>query len=252
MRFVYEYRTSDNVRHEGTLSAADREAAFSALRSQGIRPGRLVEAPGIMNKVLGKGKRWIAIGCLFSFAVALLLALWMNNRRIEQIEDAQSGPLPRHQLYGDPALISDIERNDFATVFPTDAERILAWFAQPGVMHTFTDNGWAKKLADGLAEVATVETPLLESDPREIVELKRIMMGMKGEVRRYLSNGIGTPERYVQRLLERQVREMKIYQRAVEDLKNEHDPHKREQVNAALRAIGLRTVPRPDAELEWK
>ena len=64
MKFNYEYRTSDNVRHTGVIAASDREAAFAALKAQGIRPGCLAEAPGFFNKLFGKGKRWLAIGVL--------------------------------------------------------------------------------------------------------------------------------------------------------------------------------------------
>ena len=249
MRFVYEYRTSDNVLHDGSLSACDRDTAFSVLRAQGIRPCRLYEAPGLANKVFGKGKRWIAIGGLFLLVVASLMLLWAKDRRLDRYEDAHNSPLPRHQLYGDPALISELERCNFASVFPTEAERILAWFAQPGVVHSFTDPQWAQKLAQGLVDALSAETQLSENDPREIDELKRIVIGMKLEAKRYLENGIGTPERYVRRLRERQLREVQIYRRAVEELKNERDNEKRERINSSLRAIGLRTVPHSDVEL---
>ena len=70
MKFIYEYRTSDNVRRSGVIDASDRESAFIALKNQGVRPASMKEAPGIFNKLFGKGKRWIAIvilcwfGCL--------------------------------------------------------------------------------------------------------------------------------------------------------------------------------------------
>lgn len=249
MRFVYEYRTSDNELHEGSICARNRDAAFSVLRAQGIRPCRLHEAPGFANKLFGKGKRWIAIGGLLLLVIVSLLLLWVKDRRLNQYEDAHNSPLPRHQLYGDPALISELEHHNFASIFSTEAERILAWFAQPGVVHTFTDPNWAKKLEQGLIPSLSVEIQLSEKDPREIDELKRIVIGMKQEARRYLANGIGTPERYVRRLRERQLRELQIYRRAVEDLKNEQDPLKRERINSSLRAIGLRTVPHSDIEL---
>ena len=53
MKFFYEYRTRDNERRSGEVNAADREAAFALLKSQGIRPSRLNEAPGLANKLLG-------------------------------------------------------------------------------------------------------------------------------------------------------------------------------------------------------
>ena len=70
MKFVYEYRTSDNELHHGSIAAADRDAAFASLKARGVRPARLVEAPGVLNKLLGKGKRWIAIAVLSVAAAA--------------------------------------------------------------------------------------------------------------------------------------------------------------------------------------
>ena len=61
MKFLYEYRTSDNIKHSASICASSQEAAYAALKKQGIKPCRFAEAPGIFNKVFGKGKRWIAI-----------------------------------------------------------------------------------------------------------------------------------------------------------------------------------------------
>ena len=57
MKFIYQYRTSDNEVKRGEIVAPDREAAFQLLRAQGIKPARLEEAPGVFNKLFGKGKR---------------------------------------------------------------------------------------------------------------------------------------------------------------------------------------------------
>ena len=40
------------------------EAAYAALRAQGIKAGHVDEAPGVFNKLFGKGKRWMAIAVL--------------------------------------------------------------------------------------------------------------------------------------------------------------------------------------------
>lgn len=64
MKFRFEYRTSDNVLHRGEIAAPDRESAFARLKEQGIRPARLEDAPGLGNKIFGKGKRWLAIALL--------------------------------------------------------------------------------------------------------------------------------------------------------------------------------------------
>ena len=39
---------------------------------------------------------------------------------------------PRHQIYGDPAIMEHIERGDFGDILSRDGDRMLAIFAQPG------------------------------------------------------------------------------------------------------------------------
>lgn len=46
MRFSYSYKTSDGVRHTAELTAESREAAFEALRAQGIRAIKVVSLEG--------------------------------------------------------------------------------------------------------------------------------------------------------------------------------------------------------------
>lgn len=82
MKFVYEYRTSDNVRHEATVSAVSRDAAFALLKERGIRPSRIEEAPGFFNILFGKGKRWLVIVILFAILVAMTMALIRRDREI--------------------------------------------------------------------------------------------------------------------------------------------------------------------------
>ena len=75
MKFLYEYRTSDNAKHSGTICAGSRDAAYAAIKALGVRPSRVVEAPGFFNKLFGKGKRWIAISLLAAVAVVLVCQL---------------------------------------------------------------------------------------------------------------------------------------------------------------------------------
>ena len=58
------------------VNAPSLDAAYKLLKSQGIKPGRVVEAPGFFNKLFGKGKRWLAIGALIVVAAVLALLLW--------------------------------------------------------------------------------------------------------------------------------------------------------------------------------
>ena len=39
---------------------------------------------------------------------------------------------PRHQIYGDPAIMEGFERGEFGEALPRRGDRLLAWFSQPG------------------------------------------------------------------------------------------------------------------------
>ena len=242
MRFVYQYRTKENAVRSGEIAASDRETAFQALKTQGIRPAKLEEAPGLFNKLFGKGKRWIAIGILAVIAFALAV----QSFRTPPAQQETSSP--RHQIYGEPALMEELERSEYADVFALPGERKLAKFAQPGVIQPFKERGWRGEFAAELNVVLTNEIIFVDDERREVRELKMIVNGMKSELRRYLENGIGTTESYVRRLEERQTKELNMYNLAKIELEKETDLEKFEARNAALRAVGLRTIPLPKQE----
>ena len=249
MRFVYQYRTHDNAVRSGEVSASDRDAAYRALKEKGIRPARLEEAPGLANKVVGKGKRWIAIAVL-----AVVAAVFAFQARKTPSGGATGSAAPRHQIYGDPATVEAFERGDFESILPRGGDRLLAVFAQPGRLmcrkgfnpRTLTPQS-AAELA-GYAEKSLSPDGDIEigaGDPREVVELKQIVNGMRDEMRAYLANGNGTALSYWRRLNERTLQEMQIYERTRSELENEQSSAVWEERNAALRRLGLRTIPNP-------
>ena len=62
VKFIYSYNTKQNERREGlAIFAPNRDAAFSELNRQGIRPYKLVPAPGLWNKLSAIGWRGLAI-----------------------------------------------------------------------------------------------------------------------------------------------------------------------------------------------
>ena len=78
MRFDYQYRTRENELKSGSVSAASREAAYKALKSQGINPSRVTLAPGALNYLASFGKRsWLIV----ILAVALAVTLAFSSRR---------------------------------------------------------------------------------------------------------------------------------------------------------------------------
>ena len=122
---------------------------------------------------------------------------------------------------------------------------MLASFAIPGrpvAYESFPPHGAA---VQALESCMDNEVPSLETDSREAAELKSIVRGMKDELRWYVGDGVGTVSTYLNRLRERQEEEVRIYERTRAELENCSDNALREERNAALRAMGLRTIPRP-------
>ena len=168
MRFNYEYRTSDNALKRDTLVAPNRDAAFAALRVRGIRPARLVEAPGFFNKLFGKGKRWLAIGVLAALCLALCVTLVRTRHETRgTVRPARPATLPRHQIAGLP---SDWPQY-IDSIFADDIDRLLARHSQPGVV------------------VDAVSRRVPSPDSPWVDVLRRIVAGMREDATGYLKLG---------------------------------------------------------------
>lgn len=247
MKFFYEYRTRDNERRSGEVNAADREAAFALLKSQGIRPSRLNEAPGLANKLLGKGKRWIAIVVLSALVVTLCCVHgWREGgagaqNSVESAFDAMS----RRQVIGDSVVIELGIRNGWANVFTEEGERFLASFAVPGVpAGVRTTRVEEIEAALGRHIIATAE------DGIEARQIKAMVEGMKRELRDYLADG-GTIRLYGEALVDRQEQELRHYNMVKRELEMAEKSGAGEtdvlalweRRNAELRRMGIRLVP---------
>ena len=240
MKFTYQYRTGDNVLHNDSVNAADKDAAFAVLRARGIKPSRLAEAPGFFNKLFGKGKRWLAIAVLCAIVCVLSLALRLKTRPI--VVGSQGESAQRHQIYGDPAIIDEMTADGYSRVFSNIGERYLAAYAIPGSSAPQT-----VRLAtpDELLTCLTNNVAFAADDSREVVELKAIVNGIKDELREYLADGEGTAASFIRRLEERQEEERLIYRRVQNELEADPDPVLWEERNHSLREMGIRTIPRP-------
>lgn len=215
MRFVYEYRTSDNAKHSGEICAADREAAYAKLKQQGIKPCRFAEAPGLVNKVFGKGKRWIAIGVLTVIAVVATVSALGTKREIKRLAEEQ--PLPRHQIVGLP--------KDWAqsvnAIFEGELDRLLAVHSQPGVK---------------IDPASVGERP---AQGEWVATMRRVVEGMREEARGFLALG-NTMKDLELFLDERQQMECDYRERTLKKYKsNALDKNK---ANAILTAMSLEPI----------
>ena len=246
MRFVYEYRTRENELKRGEIAASERNAAFARLKELGIRPARLEEAPGFFNKLFGKGKRWMTIALL---SVALAVSLYLLFRAEPILA------LDRSQVYGDPEILKRNDDTGWREVFSDPGERILAAFARPGrgiaveLMPPKRGAGeffamFGAQLEKSLAH----EVEFRENEPNEVVLMKRIVLGMKDELREYLADG-GSGASYFERLIDRQREEIAIRNRTATEigLLRPGDPTAAQTVmekNADLRTMGIEPISR--------
>lgn len=105
--WTYSYKTSDGLRHEGTMSAPSKDAVYEALRKQGIRAIRVEEAAPSTRR----GRPWGA-AVLVAAVLALAGGAWWLGRRGVPITQGASGidPSPagaRSAAY--QKIVADVE-----------------------------------------------------------------------------------------------------------------------------------------------
>ena len=269
MKYTYAYKTPDGTRHEAAMNASSREEVFSALRARGIRAIKVVAVDGSKANGEVRGLRKRAVAALVALAATLAgVVAYIGGERTGAAEGTNpTVSSPRHQIYGDPAVVEAFERGDFGGALPREGDRLLAVFAQPGrfMCAKGVDPRWLDRMGgtgDGKRTTASVtdafeayakselsaerDIEIAEADSREVRELKQIVNGMRGEMRAYLANGNGTPRSYWRRLNERTAREMQIYERTRRELEGEKSPDVWDEKNDDLRRLGLRTIPNPN------
>ena len=248
MKFVYEYRTSDNVKHNGEVNAANKDAAFAILKKQGIRPSRFAEAPGLLNKLFGKGKRWMLIAFLGVLCILLFASARHYASRSALASDSPFDSRLRRQVIGDSAAIEIGIRTGWSGVFPEEGERFLASFAIPGVPAGQRTTSEAE-ISAALARRVDVE----DGDSIEARQIKAMVEGMKDELRSFLSCG-GSVAQYGRLLVRRQEDEIGYYNRAKNEVETAAKSGTKgsalvslwESRNAKLRSMGIKLVPLPE------
>ena len=87
MKFTYQYKTSDGVRHSGVHAARSREAVYDELRAKGIKAFGVEPAPGFFNRLSGLlGWRLAAFVVLAVIAVVLLVAYLRESAQLREKE----------------------------------------------------------------------------------------------------------------------------------------------------------------------
>ncbi|MBS7286890.1 MAG: hypothetical protein KIH06_06480 [Kiritimatiellae bacterium] len=260
MKYTYAYKTSDGTRHEDSMNASSREEVFAELRKRGIKAIKVVAADGSKANGEVRGVRKRAVAALVALAaVCAGVVAYFGGTRTAAVTAANSAMIsPRHQIYGDPAIMEPIERGDFGDILPHEGDKMLAIFAQPGKLmcargvnprRWVTGNGERGMVFEAYAKNeldADKDIQIAADDSREVRELKQIINGMREEMREYLANGNGTPRSYWRRLNERTLSEMQIYERTRRELEKETRLEVWEQKNEYLRILGLRTIPAPN------
>ena len=250
MKFVYEYKTSDNERREGQLSAASRDAAYAELKRRGIRPSKVVLAPGLLNRISSFGKRGLAIAVLAVLCLVLAIAVGRGVLTAPQPSSVEVSldSLVRRQMIGDTAIIEQGVRDGWANVFPEEGERFLASFAIPGV-----PAGQRNTSEEEIRAALARKVGSTEEDGIEARQIKAMVEGMKQELREFLADG-GTVVEYGKELVRRQEQELGYYNRAKSEIEAAHESgmnpaqltdlwNKR---NASLRRMGIRLVSLPE------
>ena len=285
MRFTYTYRSSDGQRHSGEIEAESRDAAFGKIRAEmGVKPIKVVAAGGEegcdgaqpemkrRDAASPRGAaRWVAGGVLIA-ALAGGVWWWATRRGagdamaprgaddvVSQPESAPyqvmtpqgpvtyriADPLPRQTIPGNRQRIEE-GRN---TIFTNAVERLLVRFAEPGraVAAPTGEKPTEAEFAACLREPIHVAS----TDFTEVSDLKRIVAGLKREMRAYLAGG-GTVEQYLAELAKRQRLEISYRENAEKRLAGLLSKPKEAydywlKANASLKSMGIYELPLPDA-----
>lgn len=259
------------------MNAESREAVFVELRKKGIKAIKVVASDG--SKANGEihGVRKRVVATLVIAAVAATASLYfllprsgssvplpaVNNPRLI------ATPLPRQPVNGDRSRIEAA-----ANSFKHTAEVFLAQFAEPGRMPKIAAGNTSSTLTvPQTIWPSSVEIEAALADPidfqssefTEQIDLKRIVVGMKDEIRQYLQGG-GDANGYIQDLIKRQRTEIEQREKAEARLNELLFPKRYEQhtidlksayqywllANAQLKSMGIYELPLPEKLLHYQ
>lgn len=269
-RFIYYWKTGRDDRHEGEIDAPDRETAFSLLRARGIRAIK-VEPKGWET---GKGfrgvrKRMVVLAGVVCLALGAAIT-YSIIRRVRPsaptvmtpagpVTYRVASPLERQQISGDHQRIENLPTN----FFPHVAEFYLAAFAEPG--RPIPSQMMRPPANEAFLACLNKPIYIASNDFTEHADLKRIVAGMKRELKTYITGG-ETVSQYCVELVKRQKMEQSYRTRAEKHLdelmkqaisKGSGSPDAVGNLkdaysywlkaNASLEAMGIYPLPLPSA-----
>ena len=256
MKYTYAYKTSDGARHEEAIEAESREAVFAALREKGIKAIKVVAADGSKanGEIRGVRKRIVALAVVLAAALAGIAVFLLIPRGESIPADQHIAPALKRQM-----IVGDRERLDAArsTLFSLPAEAFLARFAEPGREFAAPECDWPKK--DDFKAAFANQLMYADDEFTECIDLKRIVVWMKREMKAYLDAG-GLVSGYIKELIKRQQTEIDLRKKAETKL-NEllprgliQDRNRIEQAynfmiqaNAQLQGMGIYPIAVPDS-----
>ncbi len=263
MKYIYAYKTSDGTRHEATINASSRESAFSELRKNGIRPIKVYAADGSKanGEFRGVRKRIVALLILIAVVGTGLLAYYFfrsqtyTPQSTTSITLVSATPLPRQEIQGDRQRIGNL-----SDIFPNKVDAFLARFAEPGRVCFASKEEWPT--ADEIAAAIKEPLKIASDELTEIIDLTRIVAGLRKELRGYVQGG-GSTDSYIEELIKRQDHEVALRQKNVIKLGELLDQPKSKGVlqkaydywlksNAQLDSMGIYAIPMPEALRDYQ
>ena len=246
MKYTYAYKTSDGARHEASIEAESRDAAFAALRERGIRPIKVVAADGSKanGAPVGVRRRVVAVAILIAVvaAVGATAAFLRIVRPAQPVEPFQADQTRRYPI-GDAAIIEKGVLTGWSDVFEHEGDRFLASFAVPGVKA-----GQRNTTVEEIEAALRRKIEPTPDDGLEARQIKAMVEDMKAEARAYIAAG-GSVVEYGKRLTERQDAEIAIYERTKADLEQAKETMSGdtlisywESQNEKLRNLGIRPL----------
>lgn len=266
MKFLYKYQNSENITIEGVIKARGRSAAYSKLRSQGIKPMSVSRLPLTLgDKVLFA---FMAALCIAAVAALVVGLMWLGSartRRSIELEKestptaaapvapvADSAPrkgrparaLERQYVRGDRIRLEKALKS----LFTNPGDQFLAAYAEPGRK---ADASFTPEIAADLEKNLNEPITVYDDELTECVDMKRIVSGMKAELRRFIADG-GTFEEYASELASRQQEEILFRAKVEENLAELVKSASKEELytawlksEASLKAWGIAPIAMP-------